>query len=89
MRGHLNPLFMMQGLVYVLYIAAAVKDGTPAQKHAIRQARVETAAEFDRTGKMGPMMQRVQDIMGTEWTPSGDYAEIIEGLVRELQEAQR
>lgn len=64
-------------LAFTMYLGAANWDGTPVQRTALRRTVLPLLPQFKLDGDTGPVERAVRTVMGPEWAPSGDWADLL------------
>jgi len=63
-----------EALTFTMFVGAAHADATPAQRERIRQRVIPLLGRYKADGDETPVRAAIRDVMGAEWSPSGDWA---------------
>jgi hypothetical protein len=69
----MNHTSFARALNFTLSIAAALHDGSVVQRGRIRREVQPMLTEFRHTGNMGPIHEKLQQIMGLGWQPGPEW----------------
>jgi translation elongation factor EF-Tu-like GTPase len=69
-------------LRFVVYVSAARADADPEQLQRLRTEVPPLLDQLRADGQTLPVVNRVREIMGPEWQPTGDWARQIHALHR-------
>lgn len=65
---------LSEGLAFTLFIGAARADATAEQVGRLRAEVMPLLDAYRVTGDESPVRQKVREIMGAGWEPTGDWA---------------
>lgn len=64
----------------VTYVAAAKADASAEQDRRLREERSEHLEAYRQGGSGQDLLDWLQDVMGPDWKPSGEYGAFLETL---------
>lgn len=76
-------------LALVMLIGSALADAGPEQRVRLREEVTVLLQQFREDGRMKPLIDKVIEIMGPDWRPTGEWDLFLKNLLAGDERGQR